>query len=482
MNTVSAVPVSDAMLALAFVGDLSRGQPTNHSVRTARLSALLAAKEGASQEECEATYSVALLRWSGCTANAAGFGQLLGDDVAGRRSMSAGIQPWFHIPRDQVFPLVQIHCEVSGDIAQILRLPPAVELGLRNIFETYDGKGLPGLLKHPQVPASVYRVALAGDLEVLSRVHGMDAALAHVGSLGNAKYPEELVRLLNRFARDWLALLDSDESQPFDFRSSAAAGSTQIPLTLVADVIDLKLPWLAGFSRQVADLARAAGALQGLPPAAQEQLYGAGLIHGIGRAAIPNWIWNTPGRLDASAWEQVRLAPYWTWRAAQHIRNLTPEVNLASHAYERQDGTGYFRGVGGEALTVAQRTLATSVAWTALCSSRPWRAPLSRDEAGALLRSEAQPGGFDPVVVDAVLAAANGQQLKPPVKASTLLTDRETEVLARISLGESNKEVARNLALSPSTVRTHVESIFRKLGCSTRAAATLKAYTLGIIQ
>jgi DNA-binding NarL/FixJ family response regulator len=48
-------------------------------------------------------------------------------------------------------------------------------------------------------------------------------------------------------------------------------------------------------------------------------------------------------------------------------------------------------------------------------------------------------------------------------------------------LGESNKEVARSLALSPSTVRTQVESIFRKLECSTRAAATLKAYTLGII-
>jgi DNA-binding CsgD family transcriptional regulator len=44
-------------------------------------------------------------------------------------------------------------------------------------------------------------------------------------------------------------------------------------------------------------------------------------------------------------------------------------------------------------------------------------------------------------------------------------------VLRRISLGESNKEAARALQISPSTVRTHVESIFRKLQCSTRAAA-----------
>jgi DNA-binding NarL/FixJ family response regulator len=53
--------------------------------------------------------------------------------------------------------------------------------------------------------------------------------------------------------------------------------------------------------------------------------------------------------------------------------------------------------------------------------------------------------------------------------------------LRRISLGESNKEVARVLAISPSTVRTHVESVFRKLECSTRAAATLKAFTLGLL-
>ncbi|HEV7777623.1 MAG TPA: LuxR C-terminal-related transcriptional regulator, partial [Luteibacter sp.] len=39
----------------------------------------------------------------------------------------------------------------------------------------------------------------------------------------------------------------------------------------------------------------------------------------------------------------------------------------------------------------------------------------------------------------------------------------------------------RQLTLSPSTVRTHVESVFRKLECSTRATAVLKASAMGIM-
>jgi HD-GYP domain-containing protein (c-di-GMP phosphodiesterase class II) len=469
------IPVLDAVLALAFVGDLSMGQPTDHSPRTAGLAARLAATSGGSEADCDAAYCVALLRWSGCTANAAGFEQLFGDDVGGRQAMLAAPQPGFS-PETQreIQPLAQIHCEVSGDIAAMLKLPARVEAGLRNIFETYNGKGEPGLLQHPHIPPVVYHVALAGDLEIFSRVHGIDAALDYIERRSQVKYPAELVALVQRHAREWLAL-------PEDGHALAPASQEQIALTLVADVIELKLPWLAGYARQVAQLAQAAAALQGMPEAQQQQLYGAALMHGIGRVALPNKLWNQAAPLKESDWEQIRLAPYWTSRAAQRVRSLTPEMTLASHAYERVDGSGYFRSLQQDTITASQRTLAAAIACVALRSPRPWRAAFAAGEADATLRRQAAEGKFDPAAVEAVLAAANSEALPVQARPAGLLTERETDVLRRISLGESNKEAARSLELSPSTVRTHVENIFRKLECSTRAAATLKALTLGLI-
>ncbi|MGH8081172.1 MAG: response regulator transcription factor [Lysobacter sp.] len=61
------------------------------------------------------------------------------------------------------------------------------------------------------------------------------------------------------------------------------------------------------------------------------------------------------------------------------------------------------------------------------------------------------------------------------------MTERELDVLRWISLGASNKTAAQKLSIGPSTVRTHIESVFRKLGSSTRAAATLKATQLGLL-
>jgi HD-GYP domain-containing protein (c-di-GMP phosphodiesterase class II)/DNA-binding CsgD family transcriptional regulator len=489
--------LSQAMGLLAIVGDLSMGQPIDGSERAARLAARVAAAAGANAAACEHARMVALLRWSGCTANAAGFAAMMGDDVGARHALVSRTLNAQQVARlSDTTELAEVHCEVAGDIAAMMGLPAAVESGLRHVWEHYDGSGLPLHLRGDEVPTVVYHAALGGDLEILARVHGAPRALEMIAQLGDVKYPARLVALVAPHAREWLDELDTAEapsSQP-DFLP------VSVPLTLVADMIELKLPWLAGYSRRVALLAQEAAQLAGLPEAQQRSLARAALLHGIGRAAVTNTVWERSGKLSAADWEAVRLVPYWTARAGSRIDGLGPDAQLASHVYERLDGSGYFRSLDASALGAPQRLLGVAAAWVALRSPRPWRAFHEPAAAGALLAAQVTGGRFDRVMVDAVMAAATGVRAAPvngardagangggsangsagaPVRAT--LSAREAEVLQRISLGESNKEAARAMRISPSTVRTHVESIFRKLDCSTRAAATLKALTLGLI-
>jgi DNA-binding CsgD family transcriptional regulator len=66
----------------------------------------------------------------------------------------------------------------------------------------------------------------------------------------------------------------------------------------------------------------------------------------------------------------------------------------------------------------------------------------------------------------------------PPV----LLTPREIEVLIALGDGLSNKQTARRLAISPHTVKFHIESLFKKLGASSRAEAVAKGLKRQILE
>jgi len=470
------ISLSAALQAIGQVGDLSMGQPLGHSRRVAALARRLAQASHGDGEHLRVAEQVALLRWSGCTANAEGFADLLGDDVDGRRAMldltlSKEAMNAVH----QATPLAVVHCEVSGEVAKTLELGAAVEAGLCRVFETYDGTGRPLGLTHEHIPEVAYQVVLAGDLDILSRAHGLDAALRWIRDQSDRRYPAALASLLMDNARAWLADLDGRSQNPVHGETERS-----VSLTLVGDVIDLKLPWLAGHSRRVAHVAMEAARLWGLDEPTLTALGKAALVYGLGRAAVSNQLWNTAGALPYSAAERVHLVPYWTQQALRPISELAVPAEIAAHAYERLNGSGYFRGVMGDALCAEHRLFATSVAWVALREARPWRAAHGESEAARLLEQDAAGGLFDKAVCEAVIAAARGERLTHQPKSS-LLTARECHVLLEISRGASNKQVARLLDISPSTVRTHMESIFRKLECSTRAAATLKALTLGLI-
>ncbi|HEX6799089.1 MAG TPA: response regulator transcription factor [Ktedonobacterales bacterium] len=93
----------------------------------------------------------------------------------------------------------------------------------------------------------------------------------------------------------------------------------------------------------------------------------------------------------------------------------------------------------------------------------------------------------------AIKAAAAGQvQLTPKAAARLMqainapespdaLTERETDVLRLVAQGQSNKQIARGLSITEQTVKSHVSSIFSKLGVQSRTQATLYAIRTGLV-
>jgi HD-GYP domain-containing protein (c-di-GMP phosphodiesterase class II) len=485
MDADATVALLDVIRALAFVGDLAMGQPTNHSLRTARIAGMLAKAANGDDVLCAETASVALLRWSGCTANAPEFAQWFGDDIGGRNALLAltasasGLRSGTESESTAFLSLSRIHCEASGEIAELLGLSEEAQFALRHLFESYDGNGAPDGLGGDRVPPSVYMASLAGDLEIFSRLYGIEQACHLLKRRADTQYPADLVAIVILHASQWLQSLDEEPSLEDACVVQAAFAGRTTSLEILADVVDLKLPWMTGHSRRVATLARETAINLNLDHSSQQRAYRSALIHGVGRAAVPNMIWDTPGKLQGAAWERVRLVPYWTARAARQIGSLAAEATLASYAYERLDGSGYYREAEVDGMPIEARILAAATAFSALVAPRPWRGALGTEEAANQMRAEAAAGRFDMDVVRALLADTRKGSAQS--FSSGILSERERQVLHWISNGASNKAVALKLSISPSTVRTHVESVFRKLGCSTRAAATLKAAQLGLL-
>lgn len=83
------------------------------------------------------------------------------------------------------------------------------------------------------------------------------------------------------------------------------------------------------------------------------------------------------------------------------------------------------------------------------------------------------------VVVPARRQGGSGQPIKGP--QASPLSAREREIMRRVALGQDGPEIARDLVVSPATVRTHIGNAIRKLGARSRAHAIALALRGGLL-
>jgi HD-GYP domain-containing protein (c-di-GMP phosphodiesterase class II) len=251
-------------------------------------------------------------------------------------------------------------------------------------------------------------------------------------------------------------------------------------LETIADFVDLKSPFLIGHSRAVADLAAAAARISGMTERETSTIRRAGLVEDIGRLGVSNAIWDKRGPLTQAEIERMHLHPYLSQRMLAFSPAFAPLGAIAVQHHERMDGSGYPRGIAGDAISPAARLLGAADSYQAMTRLRPYRPARTPDEAAATLRDEVAAGRLDADAVDAVLQTA-GHRVKRRREWPADLTAREVDVLRLVACGYSNREIANELSISSKTAGNHVEHIYSKIGVSNRARASLFAMKHGLM-
>jgi HD-GYP domain-containing protein (c-di-GMP phosphodiesterase class II) len=511
--TETRVRLAELIAMISLGTDLGMGQPMEHVMRQSLIALRLAERFGLDETTRAVVYYVGLISWVGCHIDAYEQAKWFGDDMAlkneARRVDLAGVaarafvvshvgagRPFMERARLGVefvrdgrraaTEMIENHWRATNELASQLGLDESVRKSLYQTFERWDGKGVPAEAKGEEILMPARLVNIADVVEVYHRSGGVDAAVAVARERSGSQFDPRLVDVFCKEAPHLFRDLDSLTTWPAVIDAEPALEivlsdeELESALEAIADFTDLKSPWTIGHSRGVADLASAATTIYGLSEAEAKLVRRAGLVHDLGRLGVSNAIWDKRGPLTASELERVRMHPYLTERMLASSKALAPIGAIAVQHHERLDGSGYPRGLSGDALTPAGRILAAADAYHAMTEPRPYRSAGTAEEAEAELRSGVRQALFDGDAADAVLRAA-GHAVKRRREWPWGLTNREVEVLRLLVRGLSNKEIAEQLVISRKTAGSHVEHIYTKIGVSNRAQASLFAVKHGLM-
>jgi putative nucleotidyltransferase with HDIG domain len=184
----------------------------------------------------------------------------------------------------------------------------------------------------------------------------------------------------------------------------------------------------------------------------------AALLHDTGKLAVPEHILNKPGKLTSAEFEAMKLHVDVGADILSSIDFPYPVVPIVRAHHENWDGTGYPRGVAGEAIPIGARILSVVDCYDALTSDRPYRPALTSEQATAIL-VERRGTMYDPAVVDTFL------QLLPAlgkvVDAEPTLGRAMHRLAAAREAAPAQAPVTPAAAIVPLAPQAAVESVAR---------------------
>jgi putative two-component system response regulator len=166
-------------------------------------------------------------------------------------------------------------------------------------------------------------------------------------------------------------------------------------LFALARSIEGKDPYTQNHCERLSQYATILGERLGLPSETLTALHRAGIVHDIGKVAVPDAILLKPGRLTEEEWTIMREHPVVGERICAPLKSFRLVLPIIRHHHEKLDGSGYPDGLMGDAIPQTARILQIVDVYDALTTERPYKHALPVPDALATMEQEVARGWWD---------------------------------------------------------------------------------------
>jgi putative two-component system response regulator len=168
----------------------------------------------------------------------------------------------------------------------------------------------------------------------------------------------------------------------------------------LARSIEGKDPHTHGHCERLSENSTRLGEYLGLPEDQITALRRAGVVHDIGKVAVPDAILLKPGRLTEEEWKVMREHPTVGERICAPLKSFRLVLPIIRHHHEKYDGSGYPDGLRGDTIPVAARVLQIVDVYDALTNERPYKKAFPTADALQTMKEEVAKGWWDPQIFD----------------------------------------------------------------------------------
>jgi putative two-component system response regulator len=168
----------------------------------------------------------------------------------------------------------------------------------------------------------------------------------------------------------------------------------------LARSIEGKDPYTHGHCERLSDYSARLGEHLGLSEDQLIALRRAGIVHDVGKIAVPDAILLKPGSLTPDEWTLIREHPVVGERICSPLKSFRFVLPIIRHHHEKFDGSGYPDGLRGEDIPVTARVLQVVDVYDALTTDRPYKKAFSITDALQTMKQEVAKGWWDAHIFD----------------------------------------------------------------------------------